>query len=112
MARRRTPGVRQDRLAPRPADGTALPTIAGAPAPSRPDRPAEPHRSDSQPPGLFPLVTTKLYAPRPRADLVSRPRLLERLDAGLDSGRCTLLSAPAGAGKSSLLAAWLVHLHR
>ena len=50
--------------------------------------------------------------PRPRPDLVPRPRLLARLDAGLDVGRCSLLSAPAGAGKTSLLAAWLAQLDR
>src|SRR5687768_8852852 len=62
--------------------------------------------------GGVPLVATKLFAPRPRADLVPRPRLLTRLDTGLDAGRCSLLSAPAGAGKTSLLAAWLAKLDR
>jgi LuxR family maltose regulon positive regulatory protein len=38
--------------------------------------------------------------------------LLARLDAGLEAGRCSLLSAPAGAGKTSLLAAWLAELDR
>ena len=38
--------------------------------------------------------------------------MLARLDAGLDAGRCSLLSAPAGAGKTSLLAAWLTQLDR
>src|SRR5215213_7433566 len=60
----------------------------------------------------LPLVATKLFMPRPRPDLVPRPRLLARLDAGLDLGRCSLLSAPAGAGKTSLLAAWLARLDR
>jgi hypothetical protein len=62
-------------------------------------------------PGL-PLLATKLFVPRPRPDLVPRPRLLARLDAGLDACRCSLLSAPAGAGKTSLLAAWLARLDR
>jgi len=53
-----------------------------------------------------------VFVPRPRPDLVPRPRLLARLDAGLDPGRCSLLSAPAGAGKTSLLAAWLAQLDR
>src|SRR4029453_12799368 len=43
----------------------------------------------------LPLLATKLFVPRPRPDLVPRPRLLARLDAGLDAGRCSLLSAPA-----------------
>jgi LuxR family transcriptional regulator, maltose regulon positive regulatory protein len=60
----------------------------------------------------LPLLATKLFVPRPRPDLVPRPRLLARLDAGLDAGRCSLLSAPAGAGKTSLLAAWLAQLER
>ena len=38
--------------------------------------------------------------------------MLTHLDAGLDVGRCSLLSAPAGAGKTSLLAAWLARLDR
>jgi ATP/maltotriose-dependent transcriptional regulator MalT len=60
----------------------------------------------------LPLLATKVFVPRPRPDLVPRPRLLARLDAGLDPGRCSLLSAPAGAGKTSLLAAWLAQLDR
>ena len=60
----------------------------------------------------LPLLATKLFVPRPRPDLVPRPRLLARLDVGPGAGRCTLLSAPAGAGKTSLLAAWLAQLDR
>ena len=53
-----------------------------------------------------PLVATKLYIPRPRRGVVSRPRLLDRLSDGAQ-GRLTLLSAPAGFGKTTLLASWL-----
>ena len=49
------------------------------------------------------LLATKLYLPLTRADLVVRPRLFARLDAGLQ-GPLTLVSAPAGFGKSTLLA--------
>jgi len=49
-----------------------------------------------------PLLTTKLYVPRTRPELVSRPSLIERLDAGL-GGKLTLISAPAGFGKTTLL---------
>ncbi|HEX8919033.1 MAG TPA: LuxR C-terminal-related transcriptional regulator [Chloroflexota bacterium] len=55
--------------------------------------------------GVDPLLATKLAIPPVRAVLVPRPRLLERLQAGL-SGPLTLLSAPAGSGKSTLLSAW------
>jgi LuxR family maltose regulon positive regulatory protein len=55
-----------------------------------------------------PLLTTKLYAPLPRPSLVSRPRLTERLDEGLRLGRkLTLVSAPAGFGKTTLVSAWV-----
>ena len=53
-----------------------------------------------------PLLGTKFYAPRWRAGLVSRARLVERLDRGTAS-RLTLVSAPAGFGKTTLLAEWL-----
>jgi LuxR family maltose regulon positive regulatory protein len=54
------------------------------------------------------LIRTKLYVPPVRASLVERPRLIERLAAGLRSGsRLTLLSAPAGSGKTTLVSTWL-----
>jgi len=59
--------------------------------------------------GFF--LATKLFVPRPRPDLVPRPRLLARLDEGRDGG-CSLLSAPAGTGKTSLVAAWVARLDR
>jgi len=55
-----------------------------------------------------PLLTTKLYIPAPRLNLVSRPRLIKRLDQGLRLGnRLTLVSAPAGSGKTTLLNEWV-----
>ncbi len=54
----------------------------------------------------MPLLQSKLYAPRPRPSLVHRPRLSERLSRGVES-KLTLVSAPAGFGKSTLLAEWL-----
>ncbi len=52
------------------------------------------------------LLTTKLYTPRVRPELVLRPRLVERLNAGLHH-KLTLISAPAGFGKTTLVAEWL-----
>jgi LuxR family maltose regulon positive regulatory protein len=52
------------------------------------------------------LLRTKLFVPRVHAELVARPRLLERLDAGQHCS-LTLLSAPAGFGKTTLLSAWI-----
>ncbi len=52
------------------------------------------------------LVTTKLRAPRARPKLVARPRLREALALG-EGHRLTLVSAPAGFGKTTLLGEWL-----
>ena len=50
-------------------------------------------------------LTTKLYLQPARQTLVDRPVLLEQLKEGL-RGKLTLVSAPAGFGKTSLVAAW------
>jgi len=52
------------------------------------------------------LLRTKLFIPRPRKNLVFRSRLVERLNAGLDK-KLTLISAPAGFGKTTLLSEWI-----
>jgi LuxR family maltose regulon positive regulatory protein len=54
---------------------------------------------------VTPLLTTKLYIPPVRPELVSRQRLIEQLNAGL-SRRLMLVSAPAGYGKTTLLSDW------
>jgi LuxR family maltose regulon positive regulatory protein len=55
-----------------------------------------------------PLLTTKLYIPPSRPNLVPRPRLVARLDEGLRAGRkLTLIAAPAGFGKTTLATEWL-----
>lgn len=52
------------------------------------------------------LLPSKLTPPSARPRRVLRPRLLERIDAGLN-GRVVLIAAPAGFGKTTLLADWL-----
>jgi LuxR family maltose regulon positive regulatory protein len=54
----------------------------------------------------MPILRTKLYIPPPRPELVSRPRLVERLNAGLHR-KLTLISAPAGFGKTTLVSEWV-----
>ena len=55
-----------------------------------------------------PLLRTKLYIPPTRPKWVARPRLIEQVDAGLQAGhKLTLISAPAGFGKTSLVSAWI-----
>jgi LuxR family transcriptional regulator, maltose regulon positive regulatory protein len=51
------------------------------------------------------LLATKLHVPRPPPGFVPRPRLVEALDEGLARGR-VLVCAPAGSGKTALLADW------
>jgi LuxR family maltose regulon positive regulatory protein len=52
------------------------------------------------------LLTTKLYVPQTTPDLVPRPSLNEHLNEGLRR-KLTLVSAPAGFGKSTLVTGWL-----
>ncbi|MGB0383406.1 MAG: LuxR C-terminal-related transcriptional regulator [Ardenticatenaceae bacterium] len=52
------------------------------------------------------LLATKLYVPHTRSNLVPRPRLIEKLNRGRD-GKLTLVSAPAGFGKTTLVSHWL-----
>lgn len=52
------------------------------------------------------LLATKLHIPRPQPGFVPRPRLARRLDEGLARG-VILVSAPAGSGKTSLVADWV-----
>ena len=53
-----------------------------------------------------PILATKLYTPPLRPKVISRPRLIERLNEGLHR-KLTLISAPAGFGKTTLVSEWL-----
>jgi LuxR family transcriptional regulator, maltose regulon positive regulatory protein len=52
------------------------------------------------------LLATKHFAPPPSPRTVERQRLTQRLDAGVQ-GKLSLICAPAGFGKSTLLGAWV-----
>ena len=54
------------------------------------------------------LLRTKLYLPPPRPNLIPRPRLTERMQAGRYK-KLTLVSAPAGYGKTTLTSDWAAH---
>ncbi len=55
-----------------------------------------------------PILATKLYIPPPRSKIVLRPRLVERLNENLASScKLTLISAPAGFGKTTLVSEWV-----
>jgi LuxR family maltose regulon positive regulatory protein len=56
----------------------------------------------------MPVLGTKLHLPSPRRRLVQRARLIDRLEAkGGETPRLVLVAAPAGFGKTTLLAQWL-----
>src|SRR6266566_5713773 len=57
------------------------------------------------------ILTTKLYVPPPRPEVVFRPRLIERLNDGLNC-KLTLISAPAGFGKTTLISEWVAGCER
>ena len=58
-----------------------------------------------------PILATKLYIPPLRPNVVIRPRLLERLNEGLHR-KLTLISAPAGFGKTTLVSEWVEGIER
>ncbi|HZG68865.1 MAG TPA: BTAD domain-containing putative transcriptional regulator, partial [Herpetosiphonaceae bacterium] len=91
--------------APQPAEPEVLrptppPDVALSPGVSAQPQPVVPGA---------PILATKLFLPPARAALVPRPRLHARLDRGL-AGPLTIIAAPAGFGKTTLLAEWLAQL--
>ena len=59
------------------------------------------------------ILATKLYIPSPRAKVVIRARLIKQLSDGLAFGRkLTIISAPAGFGKTTLISEWIANCGR
>jgi LuxR family maltose regulon positive regulatory protein len=58
-----------------------------------------------------PVLVTKLFVPRPGPNVVPRPRLVERLNAGLHR-TLSLIAAPAGFGKTTLVSEWVQGIGR
>ena len=56
-----------------------------------------------------PILATKLFIPPPPPKIVSRPRLIQRMNEGLHR-KLTLISAPAGFGKTTLVSEWVNNL--
>ena len=81
--------------------------MAERPAATAPE-PAAPFPAGRELAGRSVLLSTKLHPPGPRPDFLPRPRLAERLDEALGHG-LVLVCAPAGYGKTSLLASWARH---
>ncbi len=54
----------------------------------------------------YPMLETKLFIPQEQPSQVLRPHLIERLNNGIEN-KLTLVSAPAGFGKTSLVCSWL-----
>jgi LuxR family maltose regulon positive regulatory protein len=55
---------------------------------------------------VYPVLATKLYIPPPPPKVVRRPHLVEQLNAELHR-KLTLIAAPAGFGKTTLVSAWV-----
>ena len=101
------PGTETVRLYEQIRDGELAATRTDHP-PVIPESTAEGPRKDDiegEAAQALPLLTTKLYAPPVRPDSVPRPRLIQRLNEGL-TRRLTLISAPAGFGKTTLIGEW------
>ena len=64
-------------------------------------------RDSGDVPPEYSLLTTKLNVPSTRTNIVTRSRLLRRLDEGT-SRKLTLISAPAGFGKTTVLGDWIL----
>jgi LuxR family maltose regulon positive regulatory protein len=58
-----------------------------------------------------PILATKLYIPPPRPEVVLRARLIKQLNKGLHH-KLTLISAPAGFGKTTLASEWVAGCER
>ena len=58
-----------------------------------------------------PILATKLYIPIPRPKIVLRPRLIDQLNMGLHR-KLTIISAPAGFGKTTLVSEWIASCER
>ena len=82
-----------------------LPQTAALLHPTPDGLPAEEHLP-SAPVAAYPLLLSKLAQPRLPAFLLDRPRLFSLLDSGRE-GSLTLLSAPAGFGKTTLVSQWI-----
>ncbi len=93
----------------RPAQSAAQTPPPASPAAAGTDgevETAQPPLLAQQRTPLYPLLATRLHVPRLRTRLVSRAHLVERLQRGVERA-LTLISAPAGFGKTTLLAQWL-----
>ncbi len=85
-------------------DLAAGPVSASTISAGEADLPPAPLRTQRDP--LPSLLATKLHVPRLRAQFIRRSRLVERLQQGMERA-LTLVSAPAGFGKTTLVAQWL-----
>ncbi len=98
-------GTARRAQSPPEAPPLATAPISAAPVAAAPPT-AAPVAAVPFPAAPIPTVATKLLAPPPARHLVGRGQLYDTLDEGI-AGGIVLLSAPAGAGKTVLLSAWI-----
>src|SRR5437667_4774839 len=110
-------GKSEELTLPRLHEAATVLSAEGATSPQPPDTLSSP-----QPPAAAPLssaaslpslhlLTTKISVPPARLNMVMRPRLTQRMNTAL-RGALTLIVAPAGWGKTTLLSAWHVDASR
>ncbi len=87
------------------SEGTAASGISPHPLPL-PGSSAPVERDQERTPWQASFVATKFFVPTPSHALISRPRLTDLLNQGFTQ-KLTLVSAPAGFGKTTLVAAWV-----
>ncbi|MFC2125007.1 adenylate/guanylate cyclase domain-containing protein [Bacteroidota bacterium] len=88
-------------IVPKPEEITGKTDYDPGTSPEEPVRP----ESEVQPAGT-PILATKLFMPPPRPNIIHRSRLINRLNEGLH-GKLTLISAPPGFGKTTLVSEWV-----
>src|SRR6266487_6909067 len=104
-------GKSEELTLPRLHEAATVLSAAGATSPRPSDMLSSPQPPAATPPSSaistpsLHLLTTKISVPPPRLNMVTRPRLMERLNAA-KRGTLTLIVAPAGWGKTTLLSAW------
>src|SRR6266496_3868238 len=104
-------GKSEELTLPRLHEAATVLSAEGATSPrpsdtlSSPQPPAATPLSSATSMSSLHLLTTKISVPQARLNMVTRPRLTQRMNTAL-RGTLTLIVAPAGWGKTTLLSAW------
>jgi LuxR family maltose regulon positive regulatory protein len=93
-------------------EGLIIPKLEDIKGKTDPDDPDDPEKQGKAPQEItkeespINILSTKLFIPLLRKGIISRSRLTDRIEEGID-GKLTLVSAPAGFGKTTLVSEWI-----